>query len=47
MELLTQRGAPVLEADAESWASPIAWARKMNHSEIISLLEARLNDKKG
>jgi len=43
VELLIQRGAPVLELDAEPWASPIAWARKMDHRAIISLLEASLD----
>ena len=33
------RGAPVHEADAEPWATPISWARKMNHGAIVSLLE--------
>jgi ankyrin repeat protein len=47
VDLLTRRGAPVLEADAEPWAGPIAWARKMNHSAILSLLEARSNVKQG
>jgi ankyrin repeat protein len=47
VELLTRRGAPVLEVDAESWAGPIAWARKMNHSAILSLLETRSNAKQG
>jgi hypothetical protein len=35
----------VFEADAESWADPIAWARKMNHSAILSLLEAKSDEK--
>jgi ankyrin repeat protein len=47
VELLIRRGAPVLEADAESWAGPIAWARKMNHDAILSLLEAKSDAKQG
>jgi ankyrin repeat protein len=39
VKLYLSRGASVLEADAEPWASPIAWATKMNHPAIISLLE--------
>jgi ankyrin repeat protein len=39
VELLISRGAPVHETDAEPWASPIAWARKMNHAAILALLE--------
>jgi len=37
---LLERGADPLEPDAEPWASPEAWARKMGHGEIASLLEA-------
>jgi ankyrin repeat protein len=46
-KLYLSRGAPVLETDAEPWASPIAWARKMNHRAIISLLEGSLNPQHG
>ncbi|MFZ0305019.1 MAG: hypothetical protein WAL75_20175, partial [Terracidiphilus sp.] len=38
VRLYLSRGATVLETDTEPWASPIAWARKMNHRAIISLL---------
>lgn len=37
-ELLIARGASVEEVDAEPWARPIAWAKKMNHSKLLSLL---------
>jgi hypothetical protein len=37
-ELLIARGASVEESDAEPWARPIAWAKKMNHSKLLSLL---------
>ena len=30
VEVLIERGAPVEESDAEPWALPIAWAKKMN-----------------
>jgi ankyrin repeat protein len=36
--LLIARGASVEESDAEPWARPIAWAKKMNHSNLLSLL---------
>jgi hypothetical protein len=29
----------VREKDAEAWATPEAWARKMNHLEILEILE--------
>jgi hypothetical protein len=38
-ELLIRRGAPVQETDAEPWATPVAWARRMNHGEILKLLD--------
>jgi len=39
VELLIQRGAPAQESDAEDWATPEAWARKMNHPKILAILE--------
>jgi ankyrin repeat protein len=36
--LLVERGADPIEADAESWATPRAWAQKMKHTEVIDLL---------
>jgi len=39
VKLLLSRGAPVHEPDAEPWATPIAWARKMNQNAILLLLE--------
>jgi hypothetical protein len=38
-EVLIARGALVEEADAEPWATPIAWAKRMNHRQILSLLD--------
>jgi hypothetical protein len=32
------RGADRVEADAEPWATPVAWAEKMGHSEVLALL---------
>ncbi len=34
VEVLIARGAPVVEAGAQEWATPLAWAGKMGHSEI-------------
>jgi ankyrin repeat protein len=34
VELFIARGAPVNESGAEPWATPLAWARKMNHAAI-------------
>jgi hypothetical protein len=38
---LLDRGADPFEDDAESWATPRAWAEKKGHNEILSLLKAR------
>jgi ankyrin repeat protein len=38
-EVLIARSALVEEPDAEPWATPIAWAKRMHHSEIPSLLD--------
>jgi ankyrin repeat protein len=40
VELLLQRGADPVEADTEPWATPKAWAEKMRHAAVISLLQA-------
>jgi ankyrin repeat protein len=40
-ELLIARGAPVDEPGAEPWATPKAWAEKMNHGPILALLQRR------
>jgi ankyrin repeat protein len=40
VELLLQRGADPVEADAEPWATPKAWAQKMGHGAVVALLEA-------
>jgi ankyrin repeat protein len=40
VKLLLERRADPLEADAPSWASPAAWARKTGHIEIVALLDA-------
>ncbi len=38
VSLFLHRGAGAVEADAEPWATPEAWARKMNHPEVLELL---------
>jgi ankyrin repeat protein len=42
VELLLARGADPVEADAEPWASPSAWARKMGHTAVLALLGVSL-----
>jgi hypothetical protein len=38
-EVLVARGALVQETDTEPRATPIAWAKRMDHSQIVSLLD--------
>jgi hypothetical protein len=38
VRLFLDRGADSIEADAESWATPRAWAARMNHADILALL---------
>ena len=38
VRLYLAHGADRVEADAESWATPDAWARKMGHGEVLALL---------
>ena len=38
VRLFLERGADPVEADAEPWATPRAWAEKMRHQEIVELL---------
>jgi ankyrin repeat protein len=35
---MLRRGVDPLEADAQPWATPRAWAEKMGHQEIVALL---------
>jgi hypothetical protein len=41
VKLYLERGADPAEADAEAWASPLAWATKGGHCEIIELVRSR------
>jgi ferritin-like metal-binding protein YciE len=45
--VLLQRGAPVQEKDAETWATPEAWAQKMGHDEILAILKQNLKKELG
>jgi ankyrin repeat protein len=47
VKLLIQRGAPVRERNAEAWATPEAWAKKMGHIEIQVMLERNLEQNSG
>jgi len=40
VRLFLDRGAPVIEPDAESWAQPLAWAEKKNQKNIQALLRS-------
>ena len=33
-----ERGADKVEADAELWATPVAWAEKMGHAGVVAVL---------
>ena len=37
---LLRRGVNPIEPDAESWATPRAWAEKMGHREIVAMIDA-------
>jgi len=40
VQMLLEYGASPHEPDAEPWATPMAWAKKMKHSEIAALLQS-------
>jgi hypothetical protein len=40
VKLFLARGADPVEADAEPWATPRAWAEKMEQTEIVELLNS-------
>jgi ankyrin repeat protein len=40
VKLFLDRGADPVEADAESWATPEAWATKMKHDAVLAVLRA-------
>jgi len=37
-QLFLERGADPVEADAEPWATPSAWAEKKGHSAVLAML---------
>jgi hypothetical protein len=41
VKLFLYRGADPVESDAESWATPRAWAEKGNHSAVLALLASK------
>ncbi len=41
VKLLLERGADPVEKDAEPWATPAAWARKMKHETVLEILRTR------
>jgi hypothetical protein len=38
VKLYLSRGADAIEADAEPWARPRAWAEKMKRAEVLAVL---------
>jgi len=46
VKLLLEHGADPVDADAEPWAIPRAWADKMGHGEVVALLKAAINTTK-
>ena len=43
VKLLLDRGADPAEADAEPWATPMAWAQKMKHEDVVKILKSHLS----
>lgn len=41
VKVMLKWGASPIEPDAELWAQPKAWARKMGHTDILKLLNDR------
>lgn len=44
VEFFLERGAPAHEPDAEPWATPKAWAERMQHASILSVLHNARTD---
>ena len=38
VKLFLERGADPIEADAEPWATPAAWAARHGHDKALALL---------
>jgi len=45
VEAMLERGADPLEKDAEPWARPRAWAEKMGHAGIVTILDGHAGTK--
>ncbi len=43
VKLLLERGADPVEKEAEPWATPMAWAQKMKHEEVLEVLRDYLS----
>ena len=41
VQFLLARGANAREPDAGPWATPEAWARRMNHDAVLAALKAQ------
>jgi ankyrin repeat protein len=39
VRLLLDRGADPVEAEAEPWATPRAWAKKMRQGDVLAVLQ--------
>jgi ankyrin repeat protein len=39
VRLFLERGADPLEKDAQSWATPLAWAEKKGHKAVLAVLQ--------
>jgi ankyrin repeat protein len=46
VKLFLDRGADPVEAGAESWATPRAWAERMNRADVLDELEKRRSDER-
>jgi ankyrin repeat protein len=44
VKLLLAQGADPVEADAEAWATPAAWAQKMGHGRVLEVLREHWPD---
>jgi ankyrin repeat protein len=44
VRLFLDRGADAVEAEAEPWASPRAWAERMHHADVLAELRRRCGD---
>jgi hypothetical protein len=45
VRFLLSRGAPTHLPDDEEWATPLRWAERRGHREIVAILEAHGADR--